>query len=328
MKETNKKDTFINNKKELQIKVIRGFSTGVDYVVMLIFLLLMLFGCYALWDNNQVLYEADSARYEAYKPTSTDSVSFEELQDINDEVFAWLTVYGTHIDYPVTQADDNSKYLNKNAKGEFSLAGSIYLDYENNPDFSDFNSIVYGHHMEKDAMFGNLDQFLDKDVFDKYKYGNLYVNGENHGIEFFAYLEVDAYNRKIYNPGVEGEENKEEYLSYLLSISTYTRDIGISADDQIILLSTCANETTNGRYILVGRLSDETFDDPFIGSEDSGLNNDSAFTSSSLFRIILLVILGILLLFLLLYLLMRRRKKDQEEEMKKGEDAKDDKEKN
>ncbi len=71
-------------------------------------------------------------------------------------------MFGTHIDYPITQTDNNEKYVNTGADGEFSLAGSIFLDYQNSQAFTDFNSILYGHHMEKGAMFGDLENFQDE----------------------------------------------------------------------------------------------------------------------------------------------------------------------
>ncbi|MCG4817374.1 class B sortase, partial [Collinsella aerofaciens] len=79
--------------------------------------------------------------------TAEGGLSFEQLKELNPEVFGWLTVYGTNIDYPVTQGKDNWKYVNTNALGEYSLSGAIFLDYTNRKDFQDFNSILYGHHM-------------------------------------------------------------------------------------------------------------------------------------------------------------------------------------
>lgn len=105
---------------------------------------------------------ADTNRYEVYKPTEDKSKSFEELQALNPEVIGWVTVDGTHIDYPVTQASDNDKYVNTDAEGKYSLAGSIFLDYRNQKDFTDFNSILYGHHMADHAMFGDLADFKNR----------------------------------------------------------------------------------------------------------------------------------------------------------------------
>lgn len=249
--------------------IVRILNEIIDHLVLLLLLLLCVYGIYAMWDSKQIYQEAQSVQYEKYKPAVDDSVSFEELSKINPEVFSWLTVYGTEIDYPVAQASDNQKYINTNIVGDFSLAGSIYLDSGNRNDFTDFNSIIYGHHMEANAMFGNLDRFRDQEYFDSHLYGNLFYNGQDYGLEFFAYLLADAYDWTIYQPGIKGDAAaKESYLAYLKSNAEYTREITIGADDRIVLLSTCASESTNGRYILAAKLTEESFEDPFAVGED------------------------------------------------------------
>lgn len=253
------------------IRITRIVSNIVDHAVVIILLLLLVYGAYAMWDARNIYTEADAAQYEQYKPAADNLPSFEELKQINPEVFAWLTVYGTGIDYPVAQSKDNQKYINTSIMGEYSLAGSIYLDSQNSKDFSDFNSIIYGHHMEASSMFGDLDKFMDEDFFNSHKYGNLSLNGKDYGIEFFGYLLADAYDWTIYNPGITGSDQvKMEYLSYLLNQSVFKREIGANASDRIVLLSTCAAEPTNGRHILIGRLSDDPYPDTFIEEEADG----------------------------------------------------------
>ena len=165
----------------------------VNLAVLVLFLALAGYGCYAIWDSRQIYSGADAALYETYKPQSTDTESFEELQKINPEVIGWLTVYGTSIDYPLVQSDDNQKYVNVNAKGEYALSGSLFLDYRNKADFSDFCNIIYGHHMEKKSMFGEVEEFKEQDFFDSHRYGFLYSDGKERGLEFFAFLE-DAFS--------------------------------------------------------------------------------------------------------------------------------------
>jgi len=248
-------------------KAVRTANSLVNFAVLAAILLLLAFGCYALWDSNQVYNAANAAQYEIYKPTvENEGKTFQELQAMNPEVFSWLTVYGTNIDYPVTQGEDNMKYVNTNAEGSYSLSGSIFLDYENSRDFSDFNSILFGHHMEKQAMFGEIGLFSDKDYFNARLYGSLYYNGTDHGLEFFAFLHTDAYDASVFAAGVSGEA-RQAYLDGLLDKAAFTRDIGVTAEDRIVLLSTCSAESTNGRDILVARVTDELFDDAFKTNE-------------------------------------------------------------
>jgi len=238
-----------------------GFISGiVSYAVLAIIMLLIAFAEYALWDTNQIHRAADKSHYEVYKPSKADGgKSFKELQAINDEVFAWLTVYGTNIDYPVAHNEDNMKYVNTNAEGQYSLSGAIFLDSSNSKDFSDFNSILYGHHMAKKTMFGEIGEFSDRAVFEARRYGNLYYDEKDHGIEFFAFVHVDAYDMAVFRANAK-DETRQGYLDNLIEKSMYFRDIGVSTEDRIILLSTCSSSSTNGRDILVGRITDETYE--------------------------------------------------------------------
>ena len=233
-------------------------------------MLLILYGVYAFWDTRQVYDAASAQNYETYKPEKEDAVSFEKLQAQNPEVLGWLHVYGTKIDYPFAQAEDNSKYVNTDAMGEYALSGSLFLDCVNAPDFSNFNNIIYGHHMEKELMFGGLDRYEDETYFKEHEYGNLYYNGQDHGVHFFALVKADAYDNMIYNVRISGTLEKSEYLSYVQEQALYYRDLNISAEDEnvrILALSTCNSQTTNGRDVLIGMISDETYPDTFAEGE-------------------------------------------------------------
>ena len=248
-------------------RIVRWMDGMVNLTVFVLFLMLAAYGCYAIWDSNQIYSEADKKQYETYKPEGDNSESFAELQKLNPEVIAWLTIYGTNIDYPVAQTDDNQKYVNVNAKGEFSLAGSLFLDYRNTSDFSDFCNIIYGHHMEKKSMFGEVEEFKEQDFFDSHRYGFLYSDGKERGLEFFAFLEDDAYSDVIYNPELEDPEAKEEFLSYIKEHAVCIADLLVASEDHVVLLSTCTPEGTNGRYILVGRMLEEVPENPFRDQE-------------------------------------------------------------
>lgn len=108
------------------------------------------------------------------------------------------------MDYPIVQSEDNSTYLMRNPRGEYSLSGSIFMDYMNQKDFSDFNTIIYGHHMDGGAMFGDFDQYLDQSFADSHLYGNIFTNGKDYGLELFAFLELVHYNTGLYVTPVQG----------------------------------------------------------------------------------------------------------------------------
>ena len=247
------------------IILIRTAHGIVNTFVLVVISLLLAFGCYAMWDSGQIHSRASSDRYEKYRPTDEDDgASFEYLQTINPDVFAWLTVYGTNIDYPMVQGRDNIRYVNTSAEGRHSLSGAIFLDYRNSPHFTDFNSIVYGHHMESKTMFSEIAMFSDTDYFNARRYGSLFFDGQEHGLEFFAFVYTDANDSQIFRVNITDQEARQAYLNLIMEIGVNIReDMLVTGDDRIILLSTCSPNSTNGRDILIGKITGNVPDNPF-----------------------------------------------------------------
>ena len=303
-------------------KAIRITHSVVNTGLLVIIVVLLLIASYALWDSKQLYAAASESNYTAYQPSPADGGrSFKELQALNPEVFAWITVYGTQIDYPVVQARTNMKYVNTNAEGNYSLSGAIFLDCDNSRDFSDFNNILYGHHMAKKTMFGEVAGFRDRDFFASHHYGNLYFDEKDHGIEFFAFLHVDAYDRKVLWPGV-GEDDCLAYLDNLMAQAILAREIEVGPADHLVLLTTCSPSTTNGRDVLVGRISNEVFENPFpsAGSASRGglISIDSLidfFEVASQWVQPLVSFVALLLCLLILLVLQRRSRSRRRQEL-------------
>ena len=97
-------------KQSLGRRLVRALDDVVNFVLLAALLLLLLFGCYCIWDARQVSSAARAEQYEVYKPSAEDTVSFQELQAQNEDVIGWITVYGTGIDYPLLQGEDNWIY--------------------------------------------------------------------------------------------------------------------------------------------------------------------------------------------------------------------------
>ncbi|MBR3234424.1 MAG: class B sortase [Atopobiaceae bacterium] len=263
--------------KEVGRKVIAALRKLISYALVAVLCLPLAMGCYALWDSHMVYERANVDQWQPYKPTEPEPISFWELQRINPEVRAWLSVYGTNIDYPVCQTapGGEDKYLTTNAKGEYSLSGALFIDTANAGDFSDFATIVYGHHMENNVMFGQITDFTEREFFDEHRYGDLFVNDVHRGLEFFCYMDADAYDFDIYRHTFVGEGEREGYIALLRERATWWReDVSVGADDRIVLLSTCATGSTNARAILVGKLYGERFRNPFVKVPNLGTGVD------------------------------------------------------
>ena len=234
----------------------------VSFVAAILATVMLLYGGYALGDTA-MLYQGAfvSQNLMKYKPSVSvdeDDAGLNELLAINPDVRGWLTIDGTHVDYPIVQGEDDMEYVNKGVYGEFSLSGPVFLDSENTSDFSDCYNLLFGHHMANGAMFGDVVRFTDRTYFEKHQTGRLfYPDGRSVEITLYACLQTDAYDRLVYRPEVRKQENMAELLAYIQKEAVQYRDIGITRQDRLIGLSTCAEAETNGRVILFGRLEKE-----------------------------------------------------------------------
>ena len=257
--QTGKDITGIVYMKKTAKFIVRMIDHMVNLTALLLILIVMFMSYYIIWDSNLVYHAADAKNYEAYIPTEKHTKSFEELQKINPDIIGWIRVNDTNINYPLLQAEDDDTYMNTDAEGKYSLSGSIFLHCANKPDFSDFNNMIYGHHMEKHKMFGDVGMFTDKTYFEKHPYGNLFFDGKDHGVEFYALIQADAYNERIFSICPDDPKAKQAYLQEILDNALYKRNFEITQNDHLVLLITCTSELTNGRNILVGKLSDQIY---------------------------------------------------------------------
>ncbi|MDO4459771.1 MAG: class B sortase [Clostridia bacterium] len=224
----------------------------------LLMILMLAYAGYSLWDNAMVTSGAfigsDLLKYKP-KEISEDGTNptLEELKLINDDVRGWLTIDATNVDYPVVQAEQDMYYVNRDVYKNFALSGAIFLTCINQPDFSDIYNVIYGHHMDNGAMFGNIVDFREADYFNKRKHGVLYLFDKTYDIDLFAAIETDAYDKEVYRTRAEDEDNSQ-LIEYLKENADQYRDIGIKGDEKVIAFSTCTTASTNGRVILFGRM--------------------------------------------------------------------------
>jgi sortase B len=187
--------------------------------------------------------DGDGEEKEAY----LSPIDFAGLQAVNKDVYAWLTVAGTEIDYPLLQHPiDDTYYLNYRIDGSYGLPGCIYTESLNARDFSDQNTVIYGHNMKDGSQFAQLHKFRERGFFDDNREVVIYLpDRELHYQIFAAYIYDDRhllYSFNFADPRV--------YAKYLEAIfdrddnrSLVDKGIAVTADDRIITLATCiANE--------------------------------------------------------------------------------------
>ena len=239
-------------------KLARAGDRLVSLLAAGLILLMLLYGGYSLWDTAMVFNGAFlSSDLLQFKPAAGDPDSnptLAELQAINPDVLGWLTIDDTHIDYPVVIGKTDMEYVNKDVYGDFALSGSIFMDSDNARDLSDAYTLVYGHHMDNGAMFGDVVEFVNTDYFESHPSGTLYLPDATYTIEIFACVQVDAFDSMIYDPLAQ-DGDVSELLHYVDEIAVQSRYIGVQPTDKVIGLSTCAEAETNGRVVIFGRLA-------------------------------------------------------------------------
>lgn len=127
---------------------------------------------------------------------SADRVSDDTKEELTEQVrqlsaehsdaVGWLYIPGTNMNYPILQAEDNQYYSHRAADGSYLYAGSLFMDYRNSTDFSDFNSVVYGHNMQNGSMFADIPNYENEEYFMNHSYGWLTTEDDVRLIDFFC----------------------------------------------------------------------------------------------------------------------------------------------
>ena len=152
---------------------------------------------------------------EGEKQEETVTVDFAALQEINPDVVAWIRIPGV-LEYPVVRGGDNSYYLNHTVQKTYNIAGSIFLDYRNERDFSDSKNIIYGHNMKDGSMFHVLRNYQDIDFFQKHTDMEVYLpDGRtlNYQITTCEQVSADSEIYQIERGYVEDNKGNEIILS-------------------------------------------------------------------------------------------------------------------
>ena len=180
-------------------------------------------------------------------------VDFEKLQSINKEIVGWIRFDNPEkISYPIVQGKDNDKYLKKTVEGKTNGAGSIFMDAYNKADFSDKNTFIYGHNMKNGSMFGQLRKYKSFDFYKENPYFYIYTpDGKEAKYQVYAVCIVEDTSES-YNKFYENDDAYLKYLQYIKSISRYDTGVEVTAQTQLVSLSTCTNVTETQRLLVHG----------------------------------------------------------------------------
>lgn len=201
------------------------------------------------YKDNRAVYEKLPGR----EAEDSLEVDFGALKEINPDVIGWLYYEDTPIDYPVVQGEDNSKYLDTLFDGTWGIFGTLFADAEAEAPFRQFNTVIYGHHMKDGSMFCELEKLKDQKFCEEHPRLELITPEGKYHLEIWAFLNQPS-DSDIYQTNISDPDEKQEYITLVEELASYTTDVSVGPYDKLVLLSTCAYEYQNARYIVVCKM--------------------------------------------------------------------------
>lgn len=192
---------------------------------------------------------------EPLEEAMTRVIDFETLQaETNKDIYAWIYIPDTNIDYPVLQhPTDDAHYLNHNLDGSKGYPGCIFTERQNAKDFSDFNTVLYGHNMKNGTMFQNLHKYEDESFLEGHQYVYVYLPDQTLKYQIFAAYAYDD-RHLLYSFDYNSDRVREGYLNDIFSMKSLSavidQDVQTDADSRIITLSTCIGGQSSNRFLV------------------------------------------------------------------------------
>lgn len=195
------------------------------------------------------------------KPLSNGgNIDFEALRKENSDIYAWISIPDTTVEYPVLQnATDNEYYLKHDIYGNETYSASIFTENYNSKDFSDFITIIYGHTMKNGTMFAPLLNYRDSEYFEENRFIYVYTPEKTFTYKIFAAYKWDD-RHILLNYDFTNSIIRTAYINYIMSIrdmnSNIASDVEVTKDDKILTLS-CCTYADGERFIVQGVLIGE-----------------------------------------------------------------------
>lgn len=195
---------------------------------------------------------AETVPEETLPPVTFPEVDFASLAEINSEIIGWIYSEDTTINYPIAHNPDNNFfYLDHMFTREGNGSGCIYLDKYNSADFSDDNSVIYGHNMKNGTMFASLISYKEPGYYEEHPRILLVTKEHKYALEIFAgiitYPKSDDWKMTY--------SDREAYGQWLASVkerSVFDSPVVPTAEDRIVSLSTCTYEYDDARLLIMG----------------------------------------------------------------------------
>ncbi|MFI3284096.1 MAG: class B sortase [Erysipelotrichaceae bacterium] len=186
------------------------------------------------------------------------NIDFDSLKDTNSDIVAWIRFDSPAIiSYPIMDANNNDTYLRTNIYGEYNTAGTLFIEEDNEGDFTDDNTIIYGHNMMNGTMFGQLSSYKSSTFYEVNPY--FYIYTPDQMVRKYLIIgasEISVDDSLYYTTNFSSDTTFQTYISAVLENTTYETVSSISLDSSFVTLSTCASEDDR-RFVVQGMLIEQ-----------------------------------------------------------------------
>lgn len=183
-------------------------------------------------------------------PITVDFTKLKERKE-GEKIKGWLYIEALDISYPILQAEDNSYFLHRNLDGNYEYCGSVFMDAENSSEFTDGNTIVFGHNMEDGSMFGRLKEFSLNNAMESSPYIWIVTEKKELCYQIFS-VQIANVTSECYK--ILHDKNHEfvEFLERMQQSSIMeTGDWKFTGQDKVLTLSTCNGDgNSDSRYVI------------------------------------------------------------------------------
>ena len=211
------------------------------------------------WEIRQLREKVKTEEHDPNeKETRRDNIYWDQLQKINPDIVAWITVPGTKIDYPVLQCSTWNEYLHKDYKGEYSYPGSIFI--QPGVSFSDQHIVVYGHNMASRAMFGSLHDYESKEFGREHPDVYIYEQGRTTHARIYSTYDCEDAS-ETYQTEFRRVKEWMAWLTMTMEENYYGMGVVPVKEDRVITLSTCSTgRSEDSRYTVHSVVQERTGD--------------------------------------------------------------------
>ncbi len=180
------------------------------------------------------------------------AVDWESLRSINPDIVGWIYVDAEpSISYPILKGRDNDQYLHTTFRNESRYAGSIFMDFQNSGDWSDPNTLVYGHNMRNGSMFGRLKFLKDEAAYREHPYFWILTPNGNYRYRIYSVFQA-AVGSEVYTLYLKNGPEFLQWEKNMKAASEIATEIELSEEDHTVILSTCTSDTSK-RCVVIGK---------------------------------------------------------------------------